>query len=359
MRGHPSFADWGGVINYFTWSQGISGAVLTGVTTIKEDGDNYVYKVEQADGTRSVLKQYHSTSDVESRLDTQSKHLSILRDCGISCIPKPVWNQGSWAIYDYVPGEAPDPNDQKVIKQVSDFLAQLDTKGDELRKHNLPMADDARLTLASYVAAVNKLWAKVFSAAQAGHQDVMFFMMTDLEQLRQDNINHYYLWCKRKNWDKDHELDTKELIFSPVDFGLHNARLTPSGELVFLDLEHSGWDDPAKLLADFFYNTEQNLEMKHKLQVLDTFVKHRDWDKGFLNRFWAVSDIVAVEWILKTLAVVTKEEQKHLEATIPGLDYKAAVKQGLDEALAMREAYQPMEHLCKVDQLLGADEKIS
>ena len=42
-----------------------------------------------------------------------------------------------------------------------------------------------------------------------------------------------------------------EQIISPSDFGFHNAIKTTSG-VVFIDFEYSGWDDPAKLVIDFF-----------------------------------------------------------------------------------------------------------
>ena len=39
---------------------------------------------------------------------------------------------------------------------------------------------------------------------------------------------------------------------SPSDFGFHNALLRESGETCFLDFEYAGWDDPAKMIGDFF-----------------------------------------------------------------------------------------------------------
>jgi hypothetical protein len=39
---------------------------------------------------------------------------------------------------------------------------------------------------------------------------------------------------------------------SPSDFGFHNALLEPGGRVRFLDFEYAGWDDPAKLICDFF-----------------------------------------------------------------------------------------------------------
>ncbi len=46
-------------------------------------------------------------------------------------------------------------------------------------------------------------------------------------------------------------LPLAERRLSPSDFGYHNAILEESGRLRFLDFEYAGWDDPAKLVADF------------------------------------------------------------------------------------------------------------
>jgi hypothetical protein len=39
---------------------------------------------------------------------------------------------------------------------------------------------------------------------------------------------------------------------SPSDFGFHNSIVKTDGALVFLDFEYAGWDDPAKMVCDFF-----------------------------------------------------------------------------------------------------------
>ena len=47
------------------------------------------------------------------------------------------------------------------------------------------------------------------------------------------------------------ELPPGQWCISPSDFGFHNVLRRPGGHLVFLDFEHAGWDDPAKLFGDF------------------------------------------------------------------------------------------------------------
>jgi hypothetical protein len=46
---------------------------------------------------------------------------------------------------------------------------------------------------------------------------------------------------------------------SPSDFGFHNIIRRENGSLCFLDFEHAGWDDPAKLVADFVLQPEAPL----------------------------------------------------------------------------------------------------
>jgi hypothetical protein len=47
------------------------------------------------------------------------------------------------------------------------------------------------------------------------------------------------------------EIDNSLLCVSPSDFGFHNAIRTDAG-VKFIDFEYAGWDDPAKMVSDFF-----------------------------------------------------------------------------------------------------------
>ena len=47
------------------------------------------------------------------------------------------------------------------------------------------------------------------------------------------------------------EIPLEDRCLSPSDFGFHNA-LQSAARLSFIDFEYAGWDDPAKLVCDFF-----------------------------------------------------------------------------------------------------------
>jgi len=52
-------------------------------------------------------------------------------------------------------------------------------------------------------------------------------------------------------------------ILSPSDFGLHNT-ISEKKKLYFLDFEYFGWDDPIKLICDFFWHPGNNMSKKLK-----------------------------------------------------------------------------------------------
>lgn len=361
---YPAFAEWSDLTNFFYWQQGIRDLTqsrIVSLTGLKEHGDNFIYKVGCEDGAQFILKHYLESSEhAEERLAAEIKHLNALHGVGITNVPKPSWHRGCWGLFNFIQGNPVTDADDGDVEQLIAFLIQLDQKSQALRDQEVSRAPNARFRLHLYADKLNQLWNQVLGACQRpdGPKDIMLFMMTDMEQLRQDNLNHFYLWLKREKWEKEQEISDKETIFSPSDFGFHNTLKGPDGKLLFLDFEESGWDDPAKLLADFFYNTEQKLSTENKLKVLDAFVKQREWDENFLKRFWAISDLIAVEWILKHLSVVIPDVMRHLQYANPGLDPKQVVKQHFQAAIQMRETFQPMEHLCKHDQLIDQEGEI-
>ena len=52
--------------------------------------------------------------------------------------------------------------------------------------------------------------------------------------------------------DLPRKVAKEEKSLSPSDFGFHNMLIDKNGRLRFIDFEYAGWDDPAKIICDFF-----------------------------------------------------------------------------------------------------------
>lgn len=62
------------------------------------------------------------------------------------------------------------------------------------------------------------------------------------------------------------------MVFSPSDFGFHNVLVRKDGRFCFLDFEHAGWDDAAKLCADFVIQPDCPLPQ----EAIDAFLRPLD-----------------------------------------------------------------------------------
>jgi thiamine kinase-like enzyme len=55
-----------------------------------------------------------------------------------------------------------------------------------------------------------------------------------------------------KHVEIEKELDPGDRRLSPSDFGFHNIIVISDWMLKFIHFEYAGWDDPAKMVCDFF-----------------------------------------------------------------------------------------------------------
>ena len=56
------------------------------------------------------------------------------------------------------------------------------------------------------------------------------------------------------NSEFNRNIAAHEKTVSPSDFGFHNCLRNLDGNLIFFDFEYFGWDDPVKLISDFYFN---------------------------------------------------------------------------------------------------------
>ena len=123
--------------------------------------------------------------------------------------------------------------------------------------------------------------------------DLKDFILGDLEALYQELVNKVLV-----HKDFNRVLSFEERILSPSDFGLHNAVVDPKGNLQFIDFEYSGWDDPAKTIADFFcqpkFPPPMHVYDEMKNCICDMIPESKV--KYFMERHKVVNQIITLKW---------------------------------------------------------------
>ncbi|HWY36369.1 MAG TPA: hypothetical protein VNX68_17120, partial [Nitrosopumilaceae archaeon] len=65
-------------------------------------------------------------------------------------------------------------------------------------------------------------------------------------------LDQIHSFTRNNGIDPVSPLQPEQCCISPSDFGFHNALKVNDGGVCFLDFEYAGWDDPCKMVGDFF-----------------------------------------------------------------------------------------------------------
>jgi Ser/Thr protein kinase RdoA (MazF antagonist) len=244
----------------------------TSVEPLAGGRNNRVYRVEHPDGPR-VMKLYSADPrDDRDRLAHEWACLVYAWRRGVGMAPAPLAKDEARraALYSHARGRilsaaevgprhmdaALDfilalnarPRQFEGIRSASDACFSLDdhiaaTERRIARLQDLDETAPAREAAAALVReAVGPVWAKVRAEVEAG--------------------------ARRLGLDPSSPVQGQAMIFSPSDFGFHNA-LVDGDDVTFVDFEYAGLDDVAKLVGDVFAQPDAPLPAA----LFETFVE--------------------------------------------------------------------------------------
>jgi len=257
------------------------------VATAEELGggrNSRVFRVEVADGYPVAVKVYARPE----RLRTEYRALGFLWEKGIRAVPRPLAADpdSGCAAYQFIPGEkilTGEVSGEDIDAAVA-FLVSLRQLAQCPDSRALPAASEACPALGEIAGNIEQRLGR-FSGLpdQEGAQRPL------RRFLAEEFAPALALACRTvapragNQWTAPLAEPLKTL--SPSDFGFHNALRQTDGTLVFLDFEHFGWDDPAKMAADFLLHPHESMAIDPNLRqrFLDHLLSRFDPGKGWLE----------------------------------------------------------------------------
>lgn len=264
-----------------------------------------VYRLVCTDGRCYAAKVYYRDhSEQRDRLQAEFRGLTFLWQNGVRTIPEPliVDSVRGFAFYDYIEGEAIDSSlvSPADIDRAVEFLVVLADLKSRAGAADLPSASEACFSVAAVVENIEQRLGRLAAVPvdELLADELHSFLDNELAPF----CTHVKRWSEAKlaqvRLSFDREVPTAERTLSPSDFGFHNAVRRPSGELVFLDFEHFGWDDPAKMIVDFLLHPEMRLPKNLKERYFRGLLTHFGRDTALLARLAAVYPLFGVKWCL-------------------------------------------------------------
>jgi hypothetical protein len=217
-------------------------------------GNNQVFRVGDA-----VLKAYyHHPDDPRDRLGNEYGFLSFAWRQGVRCVPRPLGcdAEAHLALYEFIPGRklALAEIGREAVDQAIAFLREVNAARTHPDARQLPAASEACFSLADHLHCLQKRLDRVrqlgggLEIDQAAARFVRDRLLPAGERVAQAVRSQ----GRGLGYPLDEPLPVDGRCLSPSDFGFHNAVLAADGRLRFIDFEYAGWDDPAKLISDFF-----------------------------------------------------------------------------------------------------------
>lgn len=281
------------------------GRNVTSLDDIGGGRNSKVYKLTCERSEQYAAKLYFRHSlDPRDRLETEFSSLKFLWENAVRCIPRPIAvdRDRGWAIYEYIDGKK--ISSEEVTNSDVDYATQFIGKLKELKTRegssDLPVASEACFTFQGVVNNIEQRMNRLstLSNGKLEYRELRDFLTDDFRP----SLDVIESWCVSSLNESGisfvDPLGYQEKTLSPSDFGFHNALRRTDGQIVFVDFEYFGWDDPAKLISDFLLHPAMRLrecvKKRFVAKILSLFEDHMHLAK----RVEVIYPLFGLKWCL-------------------------------------------------------------
>lgn len=297
---------------------------------LRGGGNNRLYRLSTDRGVFVLKHYFRHPGDLRDRLDAEFRFCTFAWDHGLRCLPQAVGRDDaeSVGIYTFIPGDRVEAAGPEELGQALAFFL-------ELNRHladgaSLPEASEACFSILDHVRMLDRRLERLRGIGG--------------EEPLDDEARRFVAWELGPAWAavrgdfervSDAALPAHGRVLSPSDFGFHNALRGVDGRLTFLDFEYAGWDDPAKLVCDFFSQVAVPAPASHFDGFAAAVAAILPDPEGMLARTALLRPLYGLKWCCIVLNHFLPVDQSR-KAFAQTSDNPAAAKQAqLDRARAL------------------------
>lgn len=284
-------------------------------TPCREGGNNLVYEIDL--GYRKVLAKlyFRSSVDRRNRLEAEGVFIDFVGHFAPRKVPDiiAIDHKFGIGIYEFIEGQKVQKGTllKRHIEAAAQFLIAINSAPGRAMAGNLPNASEACFSLADHIEIVDSRIARLKAIKPSDELNVECIELVNevswvwqgvRERMMKDAISH--------SFKLNTELPLAQRCLSPSDFGFHNALLKSDGDFCFIDFEYAGWDDPAKMVADFFCQPQVPVPDIHFDTFLSKVMSVFDRPEELEARTRIVWPAQKIKWICIMLNVFLRDAAK-------------------------------------------------
>jgi thiamine kinase-like enzyme len=267
------------------------------LTQSGSSANSRIFKVNTNKGVFALKFFRQGKSSFNDRLNSEQLALNLFKEHDINNVPN-IYDKdlvNNCILMEWVDGRVIDKPTKNDLRQSVDFIKKVDSI-----KKNIDLTGFTRATEACLSAS-----------------ELIFQVESRIDRLKQSNSKHIHnlfdnrlipLFKEVVEWVKSEyadygvdiskDIEIKNQTLSVVDFGFHNALKKDNGEIIFIDFEYFGLDDPVKLVSDTLLHPHPLMNLKHDYKQ-EFFNKTKDFfvsDSMYGNRIKTLYPLYAFRW---------------------------------------------------------------
>ena len=298
-------------------------------------GNNRVFIVKAGDRKWVAKWYFRHASDPRDRLGAEYAFLSYAKKLGIDCVPAPLARDDARGIgvYEYVEGSKLQGKEIAAaeIDAAAGFFLRLNPAEMRAQASGLPDASEACFSVAGHCTLVDQRVARLGAIPGTSEVDGAAREFAAALAARWQRTKAAILSeVRRAGADPDAAL--AERCVSPSDFGFHNALFSPARGICFIDFEYAGWDDPAKMVGDFFSHPGVPVDMAYFERFLATVVRYAERPDDLVWRTRLLFPLFRVKWCCIILNDFVPDAARRRRFADPAFDEDGRKRAQLDKA---------------------------
>lgn len=220
--------------------------------------NNKIFRIRVKNADYLLKVYFQHADDKRDRLKTEFSFSCFTWDNGLRCLPRPLGcdHVNHLGLYEFVEGRQMLSCEvrEDMLQQALEFYIELNKHKSLNSAKSLPNASEACFSVASHLWCVEHRLQKlkdIENGSEIDHE-ARQFVQNEVTEVWHEVVDSVRNRACQFGIDLNTEIAQSDRCLSPSDFGFHNAIVASDGRLYFVDFEYAGWDDPAKMVCDFF-----------------------------------------------------------------------------------------------------------
>ena len=264
-------------------------------------GNNRVFVLVALDGTTRVIVKSYFRDGGPQRLQAEYLFLKHAENAGVANIPHAIARDEEklLELHQFIKGHKLDREGigEKQVLAAANFICALNAQSGVTSGVTLPDAAEACFSIGEHIALIDRRIERLVSANSLSPEDSRATgLIKEIEAYWQNLRNTIMARTTMLGLTLDQKIAKYERVISPSDFGFHNALANDNGELTFVDFEYAGWDDIAKLTADFFFQPAVPVDPAMFEKFMNRILQDIPNKTGAKERIRLLRPIFGVKW---------------------------------------------------------------